>query len=201
MAVPGIQDQISPHKSDLKRSRLHTKREIPYVINRMQSGHYRKNRQKSQNLISYIRHSLKIKIPKPHIFLQQHKPCEKSEYSKYIWLLKEAKQKTISSKISRKIHNNAKSSYCKLRLSENFSLKGRDFCGYQFLGIQKIRHLAGIYFIANIGFYEISQVSIFVNTVCRNIYSLWTFYAMKKMQTQDLTISTYLDHIIFLFIH
>lgn len=116
-------------------------------------------------------------------------------------VIKEAKQKTISSKISRKIHNKAESSYCKLHLSENFSLKGRDFCEYQFLGIQKIRHLAGIYFIANIGFYEISQVSIFVNTVNRNIYILWTFYAMKKMQTQELTISTYLGHIIFLFIH
>ena len=116
-------------------------------------------------------------------------------------VIKEAKQKTISSKISRKIHNKAESSYCKLRLSENFSLKGRDFCGYQFLGIQKIRHLAGIYFIANIGFYEISLVSIFVNTVYRNIYILWSFYAMKKMQTQELTISIYLDHIIFLFMH
>lgn len=117
-------------------------------------------------------------------------------------VIKETKQKTISSKISRKILNKAELSYCKLRLSENFSLKGRGFCGYQFLGIQKIRHLASIYFIANIGFYEISQVSIFVNTVYRNIHILWTFYAMKKMQTQEkLTISTYLDHIIFLFIH
>ena len=102
MAVSGMQDQISPHKSDLKRSRLPTKREIPYVINRMQSGHYRKYRQKSQNFISYIWHSLKIEMPKPHIFLQQHKPCEKKWVFEIYMVIKEAKQKTISSKNSKK---------------------------------------------------------------------------------------------------
>ena len=102
MAVPGIQDQISPHKSDLKRSRLPTKREIPYVINRMQSGYYRKYRQKSQNFISYIRHSLKIEMPKPHIFLQQHKPCEKSGCSKYMWLLKKQNKRPYLQKFPEK---------------------------------------------------------------------------------------------------
>ena len=102
MAVPGIQDQISPHKSDLKKSRLPTKREIPYVINRMQSGHYRKYRQKSQNFISYIRHSLKIEMPKPHIFLPQHKPCEKSGCSKYIWSLKKQNKRPCLQKFREK---------------------------------------------------------------------------------------------------
>lgn len=96
------QDQISPHKSDLKRSGLPTKREIPYVINRMQSGHYRKYRQKSQNFISYIRHSLKIKMPKPQIFLQQHKPCEKSGCLKYIWLLKKQNKRPYLQKFPEK---------------------------------------------------------------------------------------------------
>ena len=120
IAVPEVQDQTSPYTSDLKRSRLPTRREIPYVINRIQSRHYKKYRQQIQNLISYIRHSLKRKIPKSHVFLQQQKPCEKRECSKYIWSLKKQNKRPYLKKNSRKIHNKAELSYCKLRLSEKF---------------------------------------------------------------------------------